>query len=106
MTAAHGGQILLSQTTRELVAQSLPEGVQLRDLGEHRLAARLWGSAQRLRAVLGATQPPVYHASYACALAAVRYDLGEQVFATAWAQGQAMTPEQALSAQQVVSSVM
>jgi class 3 adenylate cyclase len=37
MSAGHGGQILLSQTTRELVEQSLPEGVYLRDLGEHRL---------------------------------------------------------------------
>jgi predicted ATPase/class 3 adenylate cyclase len=35
--AAHGGQILLSQTTRELVVDDLPEGISLRDLGEHRL---------------------------------------------------------------------
>ncbi len=35
--AGHGGQILLSQTTRELVADDLPEGMSLRDLGEHRL---------------------------------------------------------------------
>jgi predicted ATPase/class 3 adenylate cyclase/DNA-binding CsgD family transcriptional regulator len=37
MSAAHGGQMLLSQTTRELVEQDLPAGVSLRDLGEHRL---------------------------------------------------------------------
>jgi predicted ATPase/class 3 adenylate cyclase len=37
MSAGHGGQILLSQTTRELVEQALPEGLFLRDLGEHRL---------------------------------------------------------------------
>src|SRR3990170_3747705 len=35
--AGHGGQVLLSQTTRELVQQSLPEGVSLRDLGPHQL---------------------------------------------------------------------
>ncbi len=35
--AGHGGQILLSQTTRELVANDLPDGIRLRDLGEHRL---------------------------------------------------------------------
>ena len=35
--AGHGGQILLSQTTRELVLQDLPEGMTIRDLGEHRL---------------------------------------------------------------------
>ena len=37
MGAGHGGQILLSQATSVLVEQSLPQGVQLQDLGEHRL---------------------------------------------------------------------
>ena len=37
MSAAHGGQVLLSRTTRGLVEQDLPEGVSLRDLGEHHL---------------------------------------------------------------------
>ncbi len=37
MSAAHGGQVLLSQTTRDLVEQDLSEGVSLRDLGERRL---------------------------------------------------------------------
>lgn len=35
--AAHGGQVLISQTTRDLVESELPEGVSVRDLGEHRL---------------------------------------------------------------------
>ena len=35
--AGHGGQILLSQTTRDLVAGDLPPDVALLDLGEHRL---------------------------------------------------------------------
>jgi WD40 repeat protein/class 3 adenylate cyclase len=35
--AAHGGQVLLSQTTRELVWHDLPNGLTVRDLGEHRL---------------------------------------------------------------------
>jgi predicted ATPase/class 3 adenylate cyclase len=37
MGAAHGGQVLLSQATCELVAPALPEGVALRDLGTYRL---------------------------------------------------------------------
>ena len=37
MSAAHGGQVLLSQTTCNLVEQDLPDDVSLRDLGEHRL---------------------------------------------------------------------
>ena len=36
-SAGHGGQVLLSDTTRALVEHALPEGVDLRDLGEHRL---------------------------------------------------------------------
>jgi predicted ATPase/class 3 adenylate cyclase len=36
-TAAHGGQVLLSQTTYTLVESELPDGVRLRDLGKHRL---------------------------------------------------------------------
>jgi WD40 repeat protein/class 3 adenylate cyclase len=35
--AGHGGQILLSQTTRDLVMQDLPPGVTIKELGEHRL---------------------------------------------------------------------
>jgi class 3 adenylate cyclase len=34
---AYGGQALVSAATQELVSESLPEGVTLRDLGEHRL---------------------------------------------------------------------
>jgi WD40 repeat protein/DNA-binding SARP family transcriptional activator len=33
----HGGQVLLSQTTRDLVMQDLPPGITIKDLGEHRL---------------------------------------------------------------------
>ena len=35
--AAHGGQVLLSQTTRDLIENELPEDISLRDMGEHRL---------------------------------------------------------------------
>ena len=37
MGAAHGGQVLLSQATRDLVAHDEADGVSLRDLGEYRL---------------------------------------------------------------------
>lgn len=37
LAAAHGGQILLTLATEELVRDHLPEGVTLRDLGERRL---------------------------------------------------------------------
>ena len=37
MSAAHGGQVLLSQVSRDSVAAELPEGVSLRNLGAYRL---------------------------------------------------------------------
>ena len=37
LSAAHGGQVLLSLTTQELVRDQLPADVELWDLGEHRL---------------------------------------------------------------------
>ena len=35
--AGHGGQVLLSSTTRELTEEDLPAGVSIRDMGERRL---------------------------------------------------------------------
>ncbi|MDQ2967648.1 MAG: adenylate/guanylate cyclase domain-containing protein, partial [Actinomycetota bacterium] len=35
--SGHGGQVLLSSVTKALLGDALPEGVTLRDLGEHRL---------------------------------------------------------------------
>lgn len=37
MSAAHGGQVLISLATQELVRDHFPEGVTLRDMGERRL---------------------------------------------------------------------
>ena len=37
MASAHGGQVVVSHATEEIVRDSLPEGVGLTDLGEHRL---------------------------------------------------------------------
>jgi hypothetical protein len=37
LSAAHGGQVLLSLPTHEMVRDQLPAGVDIRDLGDHRL---------------------------------------------------------------------
>ncbi|SRR6266487_3715531 len=37
MSAGHGGQVLVSQITHDLVEQHLPDGVSIRDMGERRL---------------------------------------------------------------------
>ncbi|HEX6481202.1 MAG TPA: LuxR C-terminal-related transcriptional regulator [Ktedonobacteraceae bacterium] len=68
---------------------------------QHKLAwaAQLWGVADALRDALGVPIPPVERADYERSLSAARVHLGERAFAAAWAQGRAMTPQQALAAQ-------
>jgi len=61
-------------------------------------ATRLWGAAVALRDTIGAPMPPIKRAGYERAVAAVRIHLGEKAFAAAWSQGRMMTPEQALQA--------
>ena len=41
MGAGHGGQILISSTVAELLTGQLPEGVRLKDMGEHHLKGLL-----------------------------------------------------------------
>jgi predicted ATPase/class 3 adenylate cyclase len=37
LSVGHGGQVLLSQSTKDLLTYDIPDGIKLRDLGEHRL---------------------------------------------------------------------
>src|SRR5436305_830513 len=64
-----------------------------------RWAAQLWGAAETLRQHIGAPLPPVYRTDYEQAVAAARSALGEKAFASAWAEGRTMMPEQALAAE-------
>jgi len=61
MSAGHGGQVLLSRTTRDLVEQDLPAGVSLRDLGEYHLkdVERPIALSQAVIAGLPADFPPL-----------------------------------------------
>jgi len=60
-------------------------------------AARLWGAAERLRQAIGCRPAPAARATYERAVAAARAQLDEATFAAAWAEGQAMTLEQAIA---------
>ena len=51
LAAGHGGQVLVSGATYELLADRLPDGIGLRDLGEHRL--KDLGRAERVFQVTG-----------------------------------------------------
>jgi predicted ATPase/class 3 adenylate cyclase/DNA-binding CsgD family transcriptional regulator len=65
--------------------------------GDHAWAAQLWGAAEALREAIGTPLPPVERAPYHSAVASSRTKLGEQAFATAWAEGRMLSPEQALA---------
>src|SRR5207245_1428314 len=65
-------------------------------------AACLWGAAESQRKAMGTPISPVYRVDYEHSVAAARAQLGERTFATAWAQGRTLTPEQALAAQEAV----
>ncbi|HEX6552282.1 MAG TPA: LuxR C-terminal-related transcriptional regulator [Ktedonobacteraceae bacterium] len=71
-------------------------------------AAQLWGAAETLGGATRNWRPfdlfTLFtalgeHADYERMMAAVRAELGEQVFAAAWAKGQTMTPEQVIAEQ-------
>src|SRR6266704_1907336 len=70
--------------------------------GELSWAARLWGAAETLRETIGAPIPPVERPAYEPSVTAASAQLGEKPFATAWAEGRLMTPEQALAAREPV----
>jgi predicted ATPase len=63
--------------------------------GDLARAARLYAVADAGRQAIGAPRPPRSHEGYERNLATIRAGLGEEAFATAWKEGQAMTLEQA-----------
>jgi hypothetical protein len=65
--------------------------------GERAWATRLWGTAQALCEAIGAPLQSIEWADYEQAVATARDHLGETAFASAWAEGRAMTAEQVLT---------
>src|SRR5262249_29204402 len=60
-------------------------------------ATRLFGAAEALRHGISFRRPPTEHADYDESVSAACSVLGEPAFETAWAEGQAMTLEQAVA---------
>lgn len=63
-------------------------------------AARLCGCAEVLRETMDGPLPPIERPTHADAVAASRAHLGEKLFALIWAEGRAMTPQQACTARE------
>jgi predicted ATPase/transcriptional regulator with XRE-family HTH domain len=67
------------------------------DLGQAEIAARLMGTAEAIREVTNSPLPPVDRTNYDRDFAIIRSQLGETNFIKAWAEGRAMTMEQAIT---------
>ena len=62
--------------------------------GHARRAAALWGAAEGLSQSIGSPLLPTVRMSQNLHLPAAREALGDDAFATAWAEGRRMTPEE------------
>jgi hypothetical protein len=65
--------------------------------GRHRQAAQLWGASEALRRSIGARPAPAARAVHDRLMAETQSQLSEAAYRSAWASGQALSPEQALA---------
>ena len=98
-TALLGESLTLWQQLEERsgIAESLEAlaGVAV-DRGQSVRAARLGGTAERLRTLIGVPLPPADRTRYQRYLDRAQAQLGSTAFARAWAEGQAMSVDQAV----------
>jgi len=66
-------------------------------LGKSKHAARLWGAAASWREEINEPLPLTYQRDYAASMTQARTQLGEEVYASAWSEGYALSPEQAIA---------
>jgi predicted ATPase/DNA-binding CsgD family transcriptional regulator len=69
--------------------------------GEPLWAARLWGATEKLRESMGVPIPASSRTGYEHSVSAARTQLDEEAFASAWAQGRGISPEQAIAVREV-----
>jgi DNA-binding CsgD family transcriptional regulator len=65
--------------------------------GSHREAARLFGAAHAIRERIGSVRFKVWDAGYEASVAALRDAMDENDFDTAWAEGAALSTEEAIA---------
>jgi predicted ATPase/class 3 adenylate cyclase/DNA-binding CsgD family transcriptional regulator len=67
------------------------------DAGSHREAARVFAAAESIRQRMGAVRFKIYDADYQASVAALRDAMGEKDFDAAWAEGAALSTEEAIA---------
>ncbi|WP_309226795.1 MULTISPECIES: LuxR family transcriptional regulator [unclassified Mycolicibacterium] len=88
--AADVGAYLPVPDTLECLATLAGDG------GGHREAARLFGAAHAIRQRMGAVRFKVWDTGYAASLTVLREAMGENDFDTAWAEGSALSTQEAI----------
>ena len=63
----------------------------------HREAARLFGAAHAIRQRIGSERYKIYDAGYEAPVAALRNAMGDKDFDSTWAEGAALSTEEAIS---------
>jgi predicted ATPase len=87
---------------RELGNKSQPPftlealGLAAAALGKSLHAARLWGAAS-WREAINEPLPLTFQEDYAASVSQARTQIGEEVYTSAWSEGHAMSPEQAIA---------
>jgi predicted ATPase/class 3 adenylate cyclase/DNA-binding CsgD family transcriptional regulator len=66
------------------------------EAGSHREAARLFGAAEAIRGRMRIARFKVWNAGYEASVAALRNAMGQQDFEAAWAEGAALSTEEAI----------
>ena len=66
-------------------------------LGDAKRAARLWGAASAWREAINVPLWMTYQRDYAPSVNRARTQLGEEAYESAWSEGHAMSPEQAIA---------
>jgi DNA-binding CsgD family transcriptional regulator len=97
--AEHDAHEALEIAARTHVYMRLPDTVEClaRLAADRQTAARLFGAADAIRQRTGQARFAVYQAAYDTAVAAVRDTLGQKDFDTAWAEGAALSTEEAVA---------
>src|ERR1700742_26403 len=72
-------------------------GILASEAGSQREAARLFGAAEAIRLRIGAVRFKVYDAGYEASVTALRDAMSENDFDTAWAEGAALSIEEAIA---------
>jgi predicted ATPase/DNA-binding CsgD family transcriptional regulator len=96
---AHDGLVIAARTQGYLRVDDILECLARLSLDgdNHQHAARLLGAADAMRKRMTHSRLPVYRGSYDAMLSAVEEALGQNGFDAAWAEGAALTTEEAIT---------